>query len=375
MSDDRGVVARVVGFAAVVPLALLVAPLLTGQLIVQRGLSPAQTGVYFLFELGGISLASLPALWWTRRWSGGQIATVAALVFIAGNLLSMGVAGFAALLAVRLVTALAGGALMILSMNAAAASANRDRLFALWIGGQLVLAAIALTLLPRLFAAWGLGAYYAGMALVMALLLPLAPGFAVAAPVRPRAGGGNGAVFPALAMLAVLTFYVGLGGCWAFVSVIAGRAGLAVQPVADRLALASLLGIAGASAAAALGGRVARRLVLPTGYGLLIVAVALLGLRLDLARFAGAVCLFKFGWTFALPFVLGAIATRDRTGSIMAAVNLVIGTGTSLGPVIAGLVLERAGIGPMLAGCVAAMAVSLGLVALIESGRFSGETA
>jgi MFS transporter, DHA1 family, inner membrane transport protein len=371
----NGLVARVVGFAAVVPLALLVAPLLTGQLIAERGLSPAQTGIYFLFELGGISLASLPALWWSRRWPGGRIATVAALVFIAGNALSIVVAGFAALLAVRLVTAVAGGALMILSMNAAAASDNRDRLFALWIGGQLVLAAIALTLLPRLFAAWGLGAYYAGMALLMALLLPLAPGFAMAAPARARAGGGNGLLFPAVAMLAVMAFYVGLGGCWAFVSVIATRAGLAMQPVADRLALASLLGIAGASAAAALGGRAARRLVLPAGYGLLIVAVALLGLRLDIARFAFAVCLFKFGWTFALPFVLGAIAARDRGGAIMAAVNLVIGTGTSLGPVLTGIVLERIGVVPMLACCAAAMIVSLALVALIESGRLSGESA
>ena len=71
-------VARIVAFSAIVPLALLVAPVLTTQLIAERGLTPADVGDYFLFELGGISLASLPALWWLRRVAARQIAPGAA---------------------------------------------------------------------------------------------------------------------------------------------------------------------------------------------------------------------------------------------------------------------------------------------------------
>ena len=69
---------RIVAFSAIVPLALLVAPILTGQLIAEYGLKPENVGTYFLFELGGISLASLPALWWMRRFSSRDIAVTAA---------------------------------------------------------------------------------------------------------------------------------------------------------------------------------------------------------------------------------------------------------------------------------------------------------
>ena len=77
---------RIVAFSAIVPLALLVAPILTGQLIAEYGLKPENVGTYFLFELGGISLASLPALWWMRRFSSRDIAVTAAAVFVLGNL-------------------------------------------------------------------------------------------------------------------------------------------------------------------------------------------------------------------------------------------------------------------------------------------------
>ena len=73
---DHATVARIVIFSAIVPLALLVAPVLTTQLIAERGLSPADVGNYFLFELGGISLASLPALWWMRHFGSRRILNV-----------------------------------------------------------------------------------------------------------------------------------------------------------------------------------------------------------------------------------------------------------------------------------------------------------
>ncbi|MBN8840704.1 MAG: hypothetical protein J0I25_10955 [Sphingomonadales bacterium] len=367
-------VARIVAFSAIVPLALLVAPVLTTQLIAERGLTPADVGDYFLFELGGISLASLPALWWMRRFTSRQIAPVAAGVFIVGNLLSAIAPGIALLFAMRLVTAMAGGALMLLCLNAAGASANRDRLFGWWIAGQLVLGAIGLTLLPRLFAYVGLNAFYFLMAAAMAAAFPLA--FRFDAPtIAPRPAGGTrrGALLPVVAMIAVLAFYVGLGGCWAFMSVIAGRAGLKPLPVADTIALASLLGIAGALLATFLGGRIRRGYALAIGYALLLGAVLMLPGRLDLTAFAGAAYAFKFSWTFTLPFILAAIASRDTGGGIMAWVNMVIGFGTSIGPVITGRILSHAGATAMLVFCAAMIAASVALLGLIEAGVVTGK--
>jgi hypothetical protein len=135
---------------------------------------------------------------------------------------------------------------MVLSMKGAGASADRDRLFGYWVCGQLVVRALALALLPSLFARLGLGAFFAVLALAMAALLPLAPGFATAEtredqPAARASGAGNGILFPAVAMAGVMGFYVGLGGCWAYAALIAGQAGLDAQAVANRLAMASLV--------------------------------------------------------------------------------------------------------------------------------------
>ncbi|WP_298670588.1 MFS transporter [uncultured Sphingomonas sp.] len=371
-----GKVARIVIFSAIVPLALLVAPILTTQLIAERGLTAANVGNYFLFELGGISLASLPALWWMRRFNSRQIAPVAAVTFIAGNLMSTIVPGIELLYLTRLVTAMAGGALMLLCLNAAGAAANRDRLFGWWIAGQLVLGALGLSLLPRLFASFGLNAFYILLAAMMAAALPLAFRFDAPtidpAPREPRGASTGGLLLSAVAMIAVFAFYIGLGGSWAFMSVIAERAGLKPLPVADTIAIASLLGIAGALLATFLGGRATRTYALFAGYALLLGAVLMLLGRLNMTAFAGAAYAFKFSWTFTLPFILAAIASRDTSGGIMAWVNMVIGFGTSIGPVITGRILGGAGAPVMLIFCATMIAASFALLLLIETGVVSG---
>jgi hypothetical protein len=262
---------------------------------------------------------------------------------------------------------------MVLSMKGAGASADRDRLFGYWVCGQLVVGALALALLPSLFARLGLGAFFA----VLALAAPrcAARGFATAEtredqPAARASAAGNGILFPARAMAGVMGFYVGLGGCWAYAALIAGQAGLDAQAVANRLAMASLVGIAGAGCAAGLGGRVVRGRALLVGYGLLVFAVLFLLGQPSMARFTLAAGLFKFGWTFALPFILSAVAHRDRTGSMMAATNLVIGTGNALA-LAAGWIMQTAGAGTMLLFCAGLIAVSLGLVLLVEGGRLS----
>jgi len=375
--EDWATVARIVIFSAIVPLALLVAPVLTGQLIAERGLTPADVGDYFLFELGGISLASLPALWWMRRFTSRQIAPVAAVVFIAGNLLSIVVPGLPLLYAARLVTAVAGGALMLLCLNAAGAAANRDRIFGWWISGQLVLGALGLSLLPRLFANFGLDAFYLLLAAMMAAALPLTPHFDAPTiePAAQRAAPTRAVLLPAVAMIAVFGFYVGLGGAWAFMSVIAARSGLQPLPVADTIAVASLLGIVGALLATFLGGRTARGRFLLVGYALLFASILLLLGQLSTTMFAGAAYAFKFAWTFTLPFILAAIASRDRSGGVMAWINLVIGFGTSIGPVIAGRLLESAGAPVMLIFCATLIAGSFALLLLIEFGAVTGRAA
>jgi len=47
-------------------------------------------------------------------------------------------------------------------------------------------------------------------------------------------------------------------------------------------------------------------------------------------RYAIAALLFKFTWTFVLPFILARVAGLDNSGRLMNSINLVIGGGRRL---------------------------------------------
>ncbi len=68
------------------------------------------------------------------------------------------------------------------------------------------------------------------------------------------------------------------------------------------------------------------------GYALLIASVLLLTGHPLLVRYAIAALLFKFTWTFVLPFILARVAALDNNGRLMNSINLVIGGGMAAGP-------------------------------------------
>ncbi|WP_322061479.1 MFS transporter [Paraburkholderia sp. J63] len=378
-------------FAAITPLLLLVAPAVAAQLGVQAGLSASQIGTYFFVELGAFSCATLPSLLWLGRVDARRVAVVATAVFCAGNFATaLLMPGFAGLLALRAITALGGGTLMVLCMTSAATSANRDRVYGLWVVGQLVAGAVGLFLLPMLFADFGLRALYVVLGVLGLCAAPLTRGFdpalgRVARSSSGQAGGQranttgvaanmatdvaanaaiNAAINAAWVIAGVFVFYVAIGGVWTFASKAAALAGFDAARTGEVLAIASVMGIVGAACASTIGGRVPRLAMLVCGYAILAFALAGLASRPGTAGYCAAVFAFKFAWTFVLPFILAAAAKHDRGGRLIASLNFVIGAGLAAGPLIAGVLLDAgASIAALFAGA-AAISVLSGLCLL-----------
>ncbi|WDD93879.1 MFS transporter [Burkholderia sp. FERM BP-3421] len=369
--------AALVAFAAITPLLLLVAPAVAAQLAAQFGLSASQVGVYFFVELGAFSAATLPSYLWLGRVAAPRVAFVAVAVFCAGNLATAGLMpGFPALLALRAVTAFGGGTLMVLCMTSAATSGNHDRVYGVWVIGQLIAGAIGLFVLPHVFQLFGLRALYLALALLGALAAPLARAFPAALGARAAGRGetmppASSARLAALAIAGVLTFYLAIGGVWTFASRAAAAAGFDASATGTVLAIASLFGIAGATLAALLGGRAARRAMLYTGYGILVGALALLAAQAGAPGFAAAILAFKFAWTFVLPFALASVARVDPSGRLIATLNLVIGAGLAAGPLVAGLLLDGGGTQRQLFA-LAAVAACASLALLLRVERRAG---
>ncbi|MEN5035292.1 MFS transporter [Pseudomonas sp. TWI929] len=365
--------AAIVVFAALTPSLLMTAPAVAAQLASQLALDPVQTGRLFSAELGAMSLATLPAWYWLKRIAPRRAALLAALLFIAGNIASATVASYPLLLALRFVTALGGGSLMILCMASAASLPNPSRVYGLWLLGQLVLGAVGLALLPGMFARHGLSVCYLSLAALALLALPLTRAFPVSlTPQRQQADAPlhKGKVLFGLA--AVLCFYLSLSGVWTFIGAIAEASGIDSSASGKVLALATLMGMLGATLAASLGARLPRHVLLVLGFAVLAAAILALRGQLPLARFALAAMAFKLMWTFVLPLVLATLADLDRSGRLMNAINLMIGAGLAAGPAIAGQMLQATGSAgsSLLAGA----AMSLLALLLILCCRNRGKT-
>ncbi|KFL53145.1 MFS transporter [Burkholderia pyrrocinia] len=347
----RSTLAALVVFAAITPLLLLVAPAVASQLAMQLGLSASQIGTYFFVELGAFSLATVPSYLWLGRGDARRVAAFAIALFGAGNLLTaLWMPGFAALLALRAVTALGGGSLMVLCMTSAATSSNSDRVYGLWVVGQLVAGAIGLFVLPHVFAAFGLRALYIALAALALLAAPLSRGFpsSLGARMASAQTAHDAAThaprsFVVLAIGAVLTFYLAIGSVWTFASRAAADAGLDPQSTGNVLAIASVMGIAGAALASCAGGRLARRAMLAAGYALLAASLVALAAMRHAGGYSAAIFAFKFAWTFVLPFILATVAQIDTSGRLVATLNFVIGAGLAAGPLLAGLMLDAGG--------------------------------
>ncbi|WP_174908753.1 MFS transporter [Burkholderia diffusa] len=362
----RSTLVALVVFAAITPLLLLVAPAVAGQLTTQLGLSASQIGTYFFVELGTFSLATLPSYLWLGRVDARRVAVCAIALFGAGNLLTaLWMPGFVALLALRAVTALGGGSLMVLCMTSAATSENSDRVYGLWVVGQLIAGAIGLFVLPHVFAAFGLRALYVALAALALLAAPLSRGFPATLGARTASGrAARGAStdasrrFVVLAIGAVLSFYLAIGSVWTFASRAAAEAGLDPRSIGNVLAIASVMGIAGAALASCAGGRLARRTMLAAGYALLAASLIALAALPHAGGYSAAIFAFKFAWTFVLPFILATVAQIDTSGRLVATLNFVIGAGLAAGPLLAGLLLDAGGTMHVLFATATAVAIA-----------------
>jgi predicted MFS family arabinose efflux permease len=371
-------------FAAITPLLLLVAPAVAAQLGGQLGLSASQIGTYFFVELGAFSCATLPSLLWLGRVDARRVAAIATAVFCIGNFATaVLMPGFVALLVLRALTALGGGTLMVLCMTSAATSGNRDRVYGLWVVGQLVAGALGLFVLPHLFDAFGLRALYVALAVLALIASPLTRGFdpalggASGKQAQQVASGVNGSSTGSTWFLAtlviggVLAFYLAIGGVWTFASKAASLAGLDAGHTGELLAIASVLGIVGAACASFIGNRIARAAMLLTGYAILVAALLGLSAHPGSTGYAAAIFAFKFAWTFVLPFILAAAAKTDTSGRLIATLNFVIGAGLAVGPLIAGFLLDAgAGLNTLFQGAAVISAVSFVCLLRVErSGR------
>ncbi|NKX53335.1 MFS transporter [Arthrobacter mobilis] len=370
---DRGIYTYISVFSAVLYMVLLIAPVIAGKLVQQFGLTPTELGMLFSLELGAFSLATVPAYLWLRRVNLVTASYAFTAVVIAGNIVSGFLDSFALLVAARVITSLAAGSITVIILTLSGRTSNPSRAFGIFVVFQLIMGAIILAVFPALFAGTGVGAIYWTMAALSACCLTVVR--MIDGEVLRRepaaAEGGSRTKVPAgkfvTGLAAVLLFYVGLSGVWSFMAQIAGGAGIDLSTVSVVLAIATVPGIIAPLVATVLGDSPRRRIFLLIGYVGLAASVALLFGLSGLVQFAVAAMIFKFAWTFILPYLLSSLSDLGGGGHVMNTTNLMIGTGFAIGPILSGVLIESSGgFGGMLAVSLGCTLVSLGCAMAIQ---------
>ncbi|MGX5714652.1 MFS transporter [Arthrobacter sp. MAHUQ-56] len=377
-TTERGIYTYIAVFSAVLNTVLLIAPVIAGKLVERYGVTALELGGLFSLELAAFSLASLPAFLWLRRINLRTATYVFTALVIGGNIISGFMDSFPALMAARFVTSLASGSIMVILLTLSGRAANSSRSFGIFVVAQLAMGALILAVFPALYAGVGVAAIYwtlAGLAGLCLFAVRCIDGEALRS--QPHGTPDNASLADpvrtkppvyrvALGLGAVLLFYVALSGVWTFIAQIAAGAGIGLSDSSLILSLATAAGIASSLVATILGDNPRRRLFLLAGYLGMGLSVALLLGAPGLIRFAIAAVIFKFAWTFILPYLLSTLAELG-SAHVMSVVNLMIGTGFAIGPLLSGALIETTGsFTVMLAVALTGLLASMGAITYIQ---------
>jgi predicted MFS family arabinose efflux permease len=367
-------------YSAALYSVLLIAPVVGSKISDQYAVDSTRLGLLFSLELGAFSLATIPAYFWLRRANLRTASVIATVLVVVGNIASAYAPSFEALVGLRFLTALAAGSITVIILSVSGRTSNPGRAFGLFVVAQLAMGAAILAIFPAIFASADVGLVYWTLAVITAACLPsvatLDGTFMRADSNDPRATPEVSIAPPSRRVIvsfvaglaAVLLFYVALSGVWTFMAQIASDAGTSDSATSFALSSATVAGIASALIATWIGETPRRRIILACGYVAMAASVLLLLGGPSLIQFVTAAVIFKFAWTLILPYLLSTLSTIGSGGQVMNTVNLMIGGGFALGPVIAGVFIDSTGFTGMLVFSAACLIASFLFIAAATRG-------
>lgn len=372
LRTDRVLAIFVVGVIGVLIPGLQ--PQLLGALAAEGRLSVTALGILATAELLAMGIAA-GAAGFVLPVTRLRAITGAALLIAGGiDLLTPWLDG-GPLFGARIVAGLAEGVLIWIMIGFIIRTDRPERWSGVYLAVQ-TLAQFALASAIGYSAASSTGGFGALGAVTLAGLLTL-PWLPDCYPALV-ASGDMGGVPPArglVALAGVVAYLAFIVAIWVYLEPLALDRGIAPATIHLMAPLALATQVIGAGAATLLAGRLPARLAI-AGVGLLNLALlAIMAAPPSPAAFVAATAAFGFLWLFILPFQITIAIAADpsrRAALLIGGAQL---TGSSLGPLLAGILIGEKDVGRVLwfgAGCAIA-----GMTALIGAGtrrRPAGET-
>ena len=322
-------------------------PVYLGAATEEFGLTPDKVGFLSATEMGALALASLLGPIWIKRFDWRHVAVFVTTVMLIGNLVTIVVKSYEALLVVRMLTGLFGeGAAYTVAVAAVNESEKPDRAFAFLGMAQVTAGAIGLFCLPGLIAVWGMTPVLLYLVLLGLIVLPTLIWMPIRS-TKTQTIQTTQLAFPIYVPLIGLSalgiWCLNLGAFWGFVERIGDHAGIDPQSIGIALGLGMLAGIPGSAAAAWFSDKQGRIwpfcLTLLVHAGLMYPLVtALTGMKLAVIM----IC-YNLSWNFGMPYLQGLISRSDSSARMAVLMPVSMAVGVGMGSAIAGTVASSYG--------------------------------
>jgi predicted MFS family arabinose efflux permease len=328
----------------IAPEVFIVQPGFVQGLVVHVGFDDQGAGYTASAEMFGLAATTILMTFIAHRVNWRTVMLGSLIVMFLANAMCTLTTDLNTFVALRFIAGLGAGSLVSLSFAIVGLTSNPDRNFGLLIMWVLTYGALVLWAMPSVYASAGMGG-----ALWFFALFPL-----VAVPFikhLPKSGESVAQVeedavnltagMKALALVAMLAYFMAQGVVWAYLFLIGLSGGLTEQAVANGLTLSQFAGIAGAMLAAVMAHRFGRSLPLTVGIlGGALCLYFLVG-SFEFLAFAVAVCVYNFAWNLTHPFLLAAMASFDRRGRVVVYAVAMQMVGLAIGPGLAASVIAE----------------------------------
>ena len=344
--------------AATLPAVL---PLMVGVLARQFAIGTEQAGYVVAMNMGAILAGSLSCILLARRLDFRALIWGGLAVMVTGNILTMLTDSLNPMLATRVISGWGEGVVAACCYALMGRARLPGRSIAFYTGGQAIVGAVGLAILPSLMAAYGWHVFYVLVSLVAVPAALLAP-YAARRSVASKSAGSPAVMRgrPSAAGLGVLgsifMFFAGLAMIWTFMERLGADQRLSVVELSAALSSSALAGLLGSFAAGAIADRIERKLGM--ALGMLTIGISLGSLLTPgFWPYATAICGLTFAWAYQFPFLFRCLAETDRDGGVALLTPVATGGALTVGPAIGGYLLANGG--PEVLSC-----VCLGLTAV-----------
>lgn len=339
-----------------IPMMFLWAPLISIQMDKELGFSPEKVGFIYMIEILTGMTANILAFFWLKtkiNWYHIFVAMIfltAILNIISGFLIKD---HFNLYIAVRILAAISGSTIFIITNSSMALLPNSYRAFSISLFSQIILGSLGLFILPLFLGEYGIFSVYLFVSILLVCVLPLTKGIdsiwrmkeenifkeksQSQQGIEPRSYAIRKDMY--LCLAGIFLFNLVVAGVWTFIGGYLTSLNVELSVVYNVLGSSSMVGILGAGTSILFSKKV--NFVIVTCFIFLIASVLAMYMNINVLLVIVSCYAFKYIWTLILPFTMSIAAEYEVDGNTMNLVSLSLGLGIALGPMLSGMFIER----------------------------------